>query len=117
MSSSLTEYRSSPAEQQRVEDLFALLPARGTYALDIGARDCYLALKLAERFDRVVALDLAKPEIDHPTMRRWKVTLFACHSMTINSMLYFVPRFLNIFRSICWRRHAAKSRVSQKTKW
>ena len=68
MSSSLTEYRSSPAEQQRVEDLFALLPARGAYALDIGARDCYLALKLAERFDRVVALDLAKPEIDHPTI-------------------------------------------------
>lgn len=65
MSIDLTTYRSSARELQRVADLFALLPAGGALALDIGARDCYLARKLAERFDRVVALDLDKPEIDH----------------------------------------------------
>lgn len=66
MSADLTTYRSSTRELQRVADLFALLPAGGALALDIGARDCYLAKKLSERFDRVVALDLEKPEIDHP---------------------------------------------------
>lgn len=66
MASCMTEYRASPAEQRRIADLFALLPARGNAAIDIGARDCYLARKLAERFDRVVALDLEKPDIDQP---------------------------------------------------
>ncbi len=66
MSSCLTEYRASPGEQQRIADLFALLPVRGAAAIDIGARDCYLALRLAERFDRVVALDLEKPEVEDP---------------------------------------------------
>jgi len=62
----LAAYRASAAEQQRSADLFALLPRRGSTALDIGARDGYLARKLAERFNRVVALDLEKPVIDHP---------------------------------------------------
>jgi hypothetical protein len=48
MSSNLAEYRASPAERQRVADLFKLLPASGAHALDIGARDCYLSKKLAE---------------------------------------------------------------------
>lgn len=68
MSSNLTEYRASPTERQRVTDLFVLLPAVGVCALDVGARDCYLAKMLAERFERVVALDLKKPEIDHPAI-------------------------------------------------
>lgn len=68
MPASLTEYRASPAERQRVADLFALLPAAGACALDVGARDCYLSKMLAVRFERVVALDLAKPEIDHPAI-------------------------------------------------
>jgi len=62
----LAAYRASAAEQQRSADLFSLLPSRGSIALDIGARDGYLARKLAERFNRVVALDLEKPVIDHP---------------------------------------------------
>ena len=66
MPSRLTEYRASPAEQQRISDLFALFPTIGASALDIGARDCYLARKLAKRFDRVVALDLEKPDVKHP---------------------------------------------------
>ena len=66
MPSDLTSYRSSLAEQQRIADLFALLPASGCNALDIGARDGYFSRMLAERFDRVVALDLEKPDIEHP---------------------------------------------------
>jgi hypothetical protein len=68
MPSNLAEYRSSPAERQRVADLFALLPASGSRGLDIGARDCYLAKMLAERCQRVVALDLERPQIDHPAI-------------------------------------------------
>lgn len=69
MPSDLSTYRSSPAEQKRIADLFALLPSSGALALDIGARDGFLAMKLAERFDEVVALDLDKPEIDHPDIK------------------------------------------------
>ena len=61
MTSDLTEYRSSPTERLRVANLFELLPATGAYALDIGARDGYLAKMLTERFGRVVALDLESP--------------------------------------------------------
>ncbi|MDP2881172.1 MAG: class I SAM-dependent methyltransferase [Azonexus sp.] len=68
MSSNLTEYRASPAEQKRVADLFTLLPATGVRALDIGARDCYLAKILVERFERVVALDLERPQVEHPAI-------------------------------------------------
>ena len=66
MPSDLSTYRSSPSEQKRIAAFFALLPSSGALALDIGARDGFLAMKLAERFDEVVALDLDKPEIDHP---------------------------------------------------
>lgn len=68
MTSDLTAYRASTAEQQRIADLFELLPSRGIQALDIGARDGYFAVKLAGKFDKVVALDLEKPEIDHPSI-------------------------------------------------
>lgn len=39
---------------------------RGPHALDVGARDGHLSLLLAERFERVVALDLKRPEVAHP---------------------------------------------------
>lgn len=65
MSTNLAAHRESPSEQQRIADLFALLPVSGREALDIGARDGYLAKRLAERFDRVTALDLERPRIDH----------------------------------------------------
>jgi SAM-dependent methyltransferase len=62
----LIEYRTSPSEKQRTEDLLKLMPTSGGTALDIGARDGHFSLLLAERFDKVVALDLARPEIEHP---------------------------------------------------
>lgn len=68
MLSNLAEYRASAAERERVADLFSLLPGRGERALDVGARDCYLSKMLAERFQRVVALDLERPEVDHPAI-------------------------------------------------
>jgi hypothetical protein len=64
----LSEYRGSAKEQERIRNLFHLLPARGGAALDIGARDGYLSLRLAETYASVTALDLEKPRINHPTV-------------------------------------------------
>jgi SAM-dependent methyltransferase len=61
----LTEYRASSLEQQRTADLLKLVPS-GRTALDIGARDGHFSLLLAERFDRVIALDLIQPTIANP---------------------------------------------------
>lgn len=63
---SLTEYRNSAAEQQRTADLLRLSPEKGQEALDIGARDGYFSLLFADRFEKVTALDLSKPNISHP---------------------------------------------------
>lgn len=46
--------------------MLGLAPSEGGTALDIGARDGYFSLLLAERFDRVIALDLTQPSIVHP---------------------------------------------------
>lgn len=62
----LGEYRAAPAEQNRANDLLRLSPASGDVALDIGARDGHFSRLFAERFARVVALDLTLPAIDHP---------------------------------------------------
>ncbi|MDB5848177.1 MAG: putative S-adenosylmethionine-dependent methyltransferase [Rhodoferax sp.] len=62
----MAAYRASSPEQQRTADLLALMPASGGMALDIGARDGHFSLLLAERFARVVALDLSRPTVVHP---------------------------------------------------
>jgi 2-polyprenyl-3-methyl-5-hydroxy-6-metoxy-1,4-benzoquinol methylase len=64
--------RTSDLERARTRDLFDLIPKQGKIALDIGARDGYFSILLAERFDRVVALDLEKPDIDHPRIESVK---------------------------------------------
>lgn len=62
----LTGYHERESERVRTSDLLALsLHASGS-ALDIGARDGHLARLLADRFDRVTALDLTVPEIADP---------------------------------------------------
>lgn len=43
-----------------------MLPSRGESVLDLGAGDGYLSQLLADRFDRVVALDRAAPDVVHP---------------------------------------------------
>ena len=64
--------RTSDQEKARERDLFELIPKQGKVALDIGARDGFFSRLLAERFDHVVALDLEKPNIDHPRVEAVK---------------------------------------------
>ena len=61
----LTDYRNSAVEQRRVADLMALLPETIDTVLDVGARDGFIARLLAERSERVTALDLTLPDIAH----------------------------------------------------
>ncbi|MET0519046.1 MAG: class I SAM-dependent methyltransferase [Burkholderiaceae bacterium] len=63
---SMAEYRESELERQRTADLLRLMPAAGRQALDIGARDGHFSRLMADRFERVVALDLARPDIPDP---------------------------------------------------
>ena len=65
----LTRYRASPLEQQRTADLIRLMPVAGRNALDIGARDGHFTLLMVTRFERIVALDLAEPNICHPKVQ------------------------------------------------
>ena len=62
----LSDYRKRPSEQERIGDLINMLPDGGETALDIGARDGYISVLLADKFARVTALDLEQPQIDHP---------------------------------------------------
>lgn len=65
----LSDYRASPLERLRTEDLLKLIPRSGTSALDVGARDGFFSRLLAERFEQVVALDLTLPDIVHPRIQ------------------------------------------------
>lgn len=65
----LSAYRNSRSEQDRIRDLIALLPRQRGIALDVGARDGYVSLRLTDHFDSVIALDLDKPEIEHGKIR------------------------------------------------
>lgn len=62
----LAAYRNHPREQERINSLLGIIPKGNETILEIGARDGYISQKLARRFQAVVALDLKKPEIDHP---------------------------------------------------
>ncbi|WP_323002176.1 class I SAM-dependent methyltransferase [Denitromonas sp.] len=64
--SQLDAYRASDTERLRTDDLIALMPASGRTALDVGARDGHFSRLMAERFDRVTALDLTPPLFTHP---------------------------------------------------
>lgn len=62
------DYRESEVEQERIRSLLALVPGKGRSALDVGARDGYVSVRLTELFGSVTALDLEKPRIDHPAV-------------------------------------------------
>jgi len=66
----LTDYRNKDIEKARTSDLMDSIPydCRGV-ALDIGARDGWFSVLLAGKFDRVTAIDLEKPLIDHPRIQ------------------------------------------------
>jgi hypothetical protein len=85
----LSEYRASQREQERIKDLFGLIPESGLLALDIGARDGFLSRQLAQRFDRVIALDIDQPNIDHPRIQPVKgdVTHLEFEDATIDLIL------------------------------
>ncbi len=69
----LTYYRNSDTEKERTADLITLIPDDCiNTALDIGARDGWFSILLAERFEQVVALDLEKPAISHPRIKSIK---------------------------------------------
>lgn len=56
----------SEREQKRLESLFSMLPAQAESVIDIGAREGYISLQLAKRYDAVTALDLTRPRIENP---------------------------------------------------
>ncbi len=65
----LTAYRSSPREQERIQDLLASLPKGYRSALDIGARDGYISNLLTREFAEVTALDLEMPEVSNKNVK------------------------------------------------
>lgn len=62
------KYRDKPEEKERVNELFGLIDQRGEMALDIGAHEGFMSRMLTERFSHVVALDILKPQIEHPAI-------------------------------------------------
>ena len=65
----LAAYRNSEREKQRVADLMRLLPRDISSVLDIGARDGFVSLRLAETIPAVTALDLVEPSIKHDNIK------------------------------------------------
>jgi hypothetical protein len=62
----LRDYRSTPAERERVAGLLRLLPAGLATAIDIGARDGFISKAVAQHVAAVTALDLERPVVTHP---------------------------------------------------
>jgi len=58
-------YRETENEKLRVSNLMGLIPSKGLNALDVGARDGFLSLKLIDFFETVTAVDLESPNIQH----------------------------------------------------
>lgn len=63
-------FRHMAREANRIRALFGFMPERGGTALDVGARDGYLSMLLAERFNHVTALDLDPPAFSLPSVSR-----------------------------------------------
>lgn len=62
----LKKYRESAKEKQRAEQCLALLPPSSEKVLEIGCREGYFTLQLAQRYPLVYALDLEMPSFDAP---------------------------------------------------
>lgn len=61
----LSEVRSHPRERAQIESLKKMVPRDVASVLDVGARDGYLSLILADEVERVVAFDLIPFSVDH----------------------------------------------------
>jgi SAM-dependent methyltransferase len=64
--SDLTNYRQTESDRLRVADLLSLTMHVTGSVLDVGTRDGYVARYLADRFERVTAIDLEMPRIADP---------------------------------------------------
>jgi len=64
----IKQYRRKEAEVQRVGSLMRMLPSNAVQVLEVGCRDGFITLKLAEKYPSVTALDLKLPQIDHPNV-------------------------------------------------
>ncbi len=62
----------------RIGSLLRMLPP-GSEALEIGSRDGYITRRIAERFPRVTALDLSRPDIDLPNVECVAADVRALH--------------------------------------
>lgn len=54
----LNDYRAPSSELVRIASQYALMPKAFTTGLDTGERDRHISLRMAERCDRITALDL-----------------------------------------------------------
>jgi len=54
----LLQYRASTLERHRIQRLMELIPSGGDTALDVGARDGHISMRLAAFFHTVTALDI-----------------------------------------------------------
>lgn len=59
----LKNYRTSENETRRLESILSLIPENCQTALDVGARDGFHVSNMADRFEKITALDLTEPEI------------------------------------------------------
>lgn len=64
----LTTYRQSDLEQERVRELLKMVPRDTETALDVGARDGFISIRLSELVPKITALDLTTPNIRHPSI-------------------------------------------------
>lgn len=62
----IKEYRESPKEKARIQELMRIIPKNRSTVLEIGARDGHISKLLTSLFVQVTALDLKKPEFSIP---------------------------------------------------
>ena len=55
--------RTSTNEIMRLESLLSMMPEKCTTVLDAGAKDGFHTVSMAQKFEKVTALDLSVPEI------------------------------------------------------
>jgi hypothetical protein len=60
-----SKFAKRPEEQERIDNLMAIIPTDRSTVLEIGARDGYISNLLPTIFETVTALDLEKPKISN----------------------------------------------------
>jgi SAM-dependent methyltransferase len=64
----ISEYRASPQEEVRTNDLLSLVPRNRSSILDVGARDGHFSRLFTQYFEQVIALDLQQPQWHFPNV-------------------------------------------------